>query len=80
MKTIVQNRLKYELKNIKKYNQLSVKIDPNNNYIWYVSFKGVEKTLYENEIFTLKFQFDDGYVIINIYNLIFIYSQLKDQQ
>ena len=55
MKTIVQNRLKYELKNIKKYNQLSVKIDPNNNYIWYVSFKGVEKTLYENEIFTLKF-------------------------
>ena len=80
MKTIVQNRLKYELKNIKKYNQLSVKIDPNNNYIWYVSFKGVEKTLYENEIFTLKFQFDDGYVIINIYNLIFIYSHWKDQQ
>ena len=72
MKTIVQNRLNYELKNIKKYNQLSVKIDPNNNYIWYVSFKGAEKTLYENEIFTLKFQFDDGYVIIN--NLIFIYS------
>ena len=80
MKTTVQNRLNYELKNIKKYNQLSVKISPNNNYIWYVSFKGAEKTLYENEIFTLKFQFDDGYVIINIYNLIFIYSHWKDQQ
>ncbi len=78
MKTTVQNRLNYELKNIKKYNQLSVKIAPNNNYIWYVSFKGAEKTLYENEIFTLKFQFDDGYVIIN--NLIFFYSHLKDQQ
>ena len=78
MKTIVQNRLNYELKNIKKYNQLSVKIDPNNNYIWYVSFKGLKKILYE--IFTLKFQFDDGYVIINIYNLIFIYSHWKDQQ
>ena len=64
MKTTVQNRLNYELKNIKKYNQLSVKISPNNNYIWKVSFKGAEKTLYENEFFTLKFQFDNGYVII----------------
>ena len=59
-----QNRLKYELLDIKKYNQFKVKIDPKNNYVWYVSFKGAEKTLYENENFTLRFQFDEDYVII----------------
>ena len=59
-----QNRLKYELIDIKKYNQFKVKIDPKNNYVWYVSFKGAEKTLYENENFTLRFQFDEDYVII----------------
>ena len=80
MKAIKQNRLKFELEDLKKYPQFSVKIDPNNNNVWYVSFKGADKTLYENENFTLRFQFDDGYVIINIYNIIFIYSQLKGQQ
>ena len=70
MKSIRQNRLKFELEDIKKYNQFSVKIDPNNNNVWYVSFKGADKTLYQNEYFTLRFQFDDGYVIINIYNAI----------
>ena len=59
-----QNRLKYELLDIKKYNQFKVQIDPKNNYVWYVSFKGAEKTLYENENFTLRFQFDEDYVII----------------
>ena len=76
MKSIKQNRLKFELEDIKKYNQFSVKIDPNNNNVWYVSFKGADKTLYQNEIFTLRFQFDDGYVIyINLYNIIIIYSR-----
>ena len=81
MKAIKQNRLKFELEDIKKYNQFSVKIDPNNNNVWYVSFKGADKTLYQNENFTLRFQFDDGYVIyINLYNIIIIYSRLKDLQ
>ena len=61
---IRQNRLKYELLDIKKYNQFKVQIDPKNNYVWYVSFKGAEKTLYENENFTLRFQFDEDYVIL----------------
>ena len=81
MKSIKQNRLIFELEDIKKYNQFSVKIDPNNNNVWYVSFKGADKTLYQNEIFTLRFQFDDGYVIyINLYNIIIIYSRWKDLQ
>ena len=80
MKGIRQNRLKFELEDIKKYPQFSVKIDQNNNNVWYVSFKGADKTLYENENFTIRFQIDDSYVIINVYNVIFIYSQLKGQQ
>ena len=64
MKGIKQNRLKFELEDMKKYNQFSLKIDPNNYNIWYVSFKGADKTLYENENFTLRFQFDEDYVII----------------
>ena len=63
---IRQNRLKFEYEDIKKYNQFKVNIDPKNNFVWYVSFKGAEKTLYENESFTLRFQFDEGYVIIYI--------------
>ena len=63
MRKISQNRLKFEYEDLKKYNQFSVNIDPKNNKIWFVSFKGAEKTLYENENFTLRFQFDDGYVI-----------------
>ena len=63
MSKIKQDRLKTEFKDIQAYKQFSVKIDPNNNDIWFVSFKGVEKTLYENEDFILKFQFLDRYVI-----------------
>ena len=37
---------------------------PSLNTIWYVSFKGVEKTLYANEDFKLKFVFEGDYVII----------------
>ena len=57
-----QNRLKFEYEDIKKYNQFKVNIDPKNNSIWFVSFKGADKTLYSNENFTLRFQFDEGYV------------------
>ena len=64
-----KNRLKFEFEDMKKYNQFNLNIDPQNFNIWYVSFKGAEKTLYQNENFTLKFVFDEGYVIhiINIY-------------
>ena len=63
------NRLKFEFEDMKKYSQFKLNIDPNNFYIWYVSFKGAEQTLYQNENFTLKFQFDEGYVINNINNI-----------
>ena len=71
---INKSRLKYELLDIKKYPQFKVNVDPKNNNIWFVSFKGAEKTLYENENFTLRFEFDAGYVInnLNFFNNIFI--------
>ena len=59
------NRLKYENKDIKNYDLFSLEIDPNDNNIWYISFKGVKNTLYENENFKLKFQFNDRYVSNN---------------
>ena len=59
------NRLKYENKDIKNYDLFSLEIDPNDNNIWYISFKGIKNTLYENENFTLKFQFNDRYVSNN---------------
>ena len=68
MKVVKQNRLKYEYEDIKKYPQFKVNIDPQNNNIWYVSFKGADKTLYENENFTLKFHFDGEYVNNIIYH------------
>ena len=59
------NRLKYENKDIKNYDLFSLEIDPNDNDIWFISFKGIKNTLYENENFTLKFQFNDRYVSNN---------------
>ena len=78
---IRQNRLKLEYEDLKKYKQFKVKIDPNNSNVWFVRFKGADKTLYEKEKFTLRFEFDERYVI-NIFLTINykLYSQLKDQQ
>ena len=56
-------RLKFEFEDMKKYPQFKLERDKNQINIWYVTFKGVEKTLYENETFKLKFVFDDDYVI-----------------
>lgn len=56
------NRLKYENKDIKNYDLFSLEIDPNDNNIWYISFKGIKNTLYENENFKLKFDFGLEYV------------------
>ena len=61
---ILQNRLKYELKNLKSIPNLSLDIDENNPQIWYISFQGAKDTIYENERFKLKFELPDGYVII----------------
>ena len=72
MRAIRQNRLKYEYEDLKKYSQFTVNIDPKNSNIWFISFKGANKTLYENENFTLRFQFDEGYVK---YNYLLFYSQ-----
>ena len=62
MKSRRDARLKHEMQDIAKYPQFSLKIDPQSSYIWYIDFKGVEKTLYENESFTLRFKFDPDYV------------------
>ena len=41
---------------------ITVRVDDNNQRIWYVSFKGAENTLYANENFTLQFRFSWEYV------------------
>ena len=56
------NRLRYEMKELKNYKQFSANIDSSNENIWYISFKGADKTMYENEEFKLKFQFSEQYV------------------
>ena len=66
MKNMKINRLKHENKDILKYDLFSLEIDSKDHNIWYISFKGIENTLYENENFKLKFQFNDKYVIKNI--------------
>ena len=71
MKSRRDARLKHEMQDIAKYPQFSLKIDPQSSYIWYIDFKGVEKTLYENESFTLRFKFDPDYVRKKKYNIIF---------
>ena len=69
MKKRMQARLKFEYEDMKKFPQFGLEIDKAKSNIWYVSFKGAEKTLYENESFKLKFVFDDEYVIfIKTYN------------
>ena len=60
---VLSKRLRYELKDLRENNKFHVTIDDNNSKIWYVSFKGAKDTLYENEDFKLKFEFEDNYVI-----------------
>ena len=62
------NRLNAEYKEIRANPKLTLQIDENNNKIIYISFKGEEKTLYENENFKLKFELSDNYVSKYIYN------------
>ena len=63
-------RLQYDIKDIQKYPQFSLDFDELDNKIIYISFKGDNNTLYEKEIFKLKFQFNEGYVNKNFYNII----------
>ena len=56
------NRLKKELADLKSFPTFSVKVDDNNEKIWYISFKGAENTLYAGENFTLQFKFSNEYV------------------
>ena len=58
------NRLNKELSDIQHDNIFQVKVDDNNNKIWYVTIKGIENTLYANETYTLQFKFPDNYVNI----------------
>ena len=63
MSKIRDNRLKCELQDLQQnYPKLKVEVYPQNFYIWYISFQGAEKTLYENENFKLRFEFLDTYV------------------
>ena len=64
MKKRMQSRLKFEYEDMKKFPQFKLELDNTKTNIWYVSFKGADKTLYQNENFKLKFVFDDDYVII----------------
>ena len=61
---ILKSRLKHELKDIKNNPNLSLYIDENNPNIWFISFKGAKDSIYENEQFKLKFELQEGYVII----------------
>ena len=64
MKKRMQSRLKFEYEDMKKFPQFKLELDNTQTNIWYVSFKGADKTLYQNENFKLKFVFDNDYVII----------------
>ena len=64
MKKRMQTRLKFEYEDMKKFPQFKLELDNTQTNIWFVSFKGADKTLYQNENFKLKFVFDDDYVII----------------
>ena len=61
---ILKSRLKHELKDIKNNPNLSLYIDENNPYIWFISFQGAKDSIYENEQFKLKFELQEGYVFI----------------
>ena len=54
-------RLNSEIQSIKSNPNLALAFDENNSKIWYISFKGAEKTLYENEHFKLKFELGQNY-------------------
>ena len=69
--SISVNRLKAEYKEINSNPILNLTIDENNNKICYISFKGAEKTLYENENFKLKFELSDYYVSEFLFNYYF---------
>ena len=62
-------RLNKELADLKKNSNFSVKVDENNQRIWYISFKGAENTLYAGEEFTLQFKFSNEYVSITTNNI-----------
>ena len=61
---ILKSRLKHESKDIKNNPNLSLYIDENNPYIWFISFQGAKDSIYENEQFKLKFELQEGYVFI----------------
>ena len=63
------NRLSKEFAILKSFPEFSKKVDENNARIWYISFKGVENTLYAGENFTLQFTFSAEYVKNIFYNL-----------
>ena len=64
---ILESRLRYELKILQENTKFSLLIDDNNQRVLYILFEGAKNTLYEKERFTLKFEFDEGYVIIYLY-------------
>ena len=70
---ILANRLKYEAKSLQSNPNLILQKDEDNLRVWYVSFKGEENTLYENEQFKLRFEFLDGYVSKIYFYIIFTF-------
>ena len=63
-KNVLIKRIKVELDEIKKeFPQFKVEVDKSNQFIWYISFKGAENTLYANEDFKIKYEISNNYVI-----------------
>ena len=63
----LQHRLKIESKEMEKdFPQFQLTKVKENEFIWYISFKGAENTLYANENFKLKFEFSLDYVSKNL--------------
>ncbi len=72
-------RMKNEFEDIKKYEKkFSLKIDPDSTNIWFISFQGEPKTLYEKETFTLRFKFDPEYVRYKFFYYLIKISHWKD--
>ena len=63
-KNVLIKRIKVELDEIKKeFPQFKVDVDKSSQFIWYISFKGAENTLYANEDFKIKYEISNNYVI-----------------
>lgn len=63
-KNVLTKRIQTEIEELKnEFPQFQVTMDKSNEFIWYISFKGADNTLYANEKFKIKYEISQSYVI-----------------